>query len=467
MKNILLSLLLLFAGSAYAGKIEKIEGQIANDGGSISLTISVVGIAINQKKDNPETADFQSMLAIFFPDFSLSPAPILSARGDSTSSTVNAFYYWELTGGNPSLLTKDNQTFTMTYKVTVFPNPDKRPTTTTIKDLAVNGIINVNARFVPLKEDKTDYESPDSNIARDSQLPTAQALTQIFSSPSKAPTSFSITPSFKSLKLSWSTESMDFVPTTNPAIKQTPGNVLVMVFKANSGTTPLVAYNADATSNYQKVTCNFLGRSGDDCISCSPVDDDSSIKDPPGAWVDLSSQGGNIQSFTIVSNSGSTTVGNLEKDGNYIVALQYEKGVKRTSCLEGTPTVDYTATELNDPDLESKPGDPRCFIVSAAFGSPFNKHVDIFRWARDRFLEPSSVGHEFVEFYYEHSQPFANLVRNSPVLQILVRTILYPIAFLLYGLQESIEYPILSFSLAALLFAFILMRLLRRNLGRS
>jgi len=128
----------------------------------------------------------------------------------------------------------------------------------------------------------------------------------------------------------------------------------------------------------------------------------------------------------------------------------------------GTPIQNYSLSELNGAD-EAKEGDPRCFIASAAFGSPFNRHVDIFRWARDEFLETSSLGHKFVEFYYNHSQPFADIIKASPVLQKTVRFILYPIAYFLYALQKSFDSPLLSTILLSVFLSFVFIWKRRRS----
>ena len=78
--------------------------------------------------------------------------------------------------------------------------------------------------------------------------------------------------------------------------------------------------------------------------------------------------------------------------------------------------------------------------MSAAFGSSFAKHIDIFRWFRDEFLLTNSLGEDLVNYYYKTSPPFADYVAESKVLKMVVRTVLFPLAGVLYLLQFALSY---------------------------
>jgi hypothetical protein len=295
------------------------------------------------------------------------------------------------------------------------------------------------------------YDST-STAAQNTRL--TKPILQFYNSPDAKPENFAVSNGFKSLNLSWTTGDVSYTPATPVIPPQTPDQVLIIVFKPDAANVSLNAYKATNTPNIRgtpATTCNFNG--DDACISC------------PDAWIDDIQNGNeNIQFIGLEPNNGSFLVRELTPDENYTVVLQYRQGVKRTECLVGIPKINYSVSELNGGEA-SRPGDPRCFIVSAAFDSPFNRHVDIFRWFRDTFLEPSSLGHDFVEFYYNHSQPFADLIKSSSFLQFVVRLFLYPLAFVLYGLQESIEYPLLVSTLfVSLIMLFFWMR--RRKLTR-
>jgi len=335
------------------------------------------------------------------------------------------------------------------YTVSIQSNPSISPTITLLS-IAQNGAVNVNARFVQLLSTGS-YDDPNSTASANSELSTPTPIQQIFNSPSLAPVSFGVTPTNKGLIVDWDdTVSVQYTPNP-PAIDQVPPQVLMMVFDNTVTTAALNAKDASATATYNaNATCSYTAPtvSGSPCISCT-------TPGANGTWITdtMPTNIPGIKYFGLVPNMSPFVVPNLQPDIQYTVVIQYVQGILQSNCIEATPYQNKTLTELNGGD-DSKQGDPRCFIVSAAFGSPFHRHVDIFRWARDSFLEPFSLGHEFVDFYYEHSQPFADLVKSSPVLQTLVRTALYPIAFVLYAIQEGTEYPILSLSIIAFVVLF-------------
>lgn len=73
--------------------------------------------------------------------------------------------------------------------------------------------------------------------------------------------------------------------------------------------------------------------------------------------------------------------------------------------------------------------DKKCFIATAAFGSPMEEHVVRFRAFRDQVLMRTSFGRAFVEFYYEYSPDAAKFIQSNEVLKTVTRFLLYPILF--------------------------------------
>ncbi len=67
-----------------------------------------------------------------------------------------------------------------------------------------------------------------------------------------------------------------------------------------------------------------------------------------------------------------------------------------------------------------------CFIATAAFGSPMEKHVTILRKFRDKHLLTHTPGRLFVAFYYKYSPPIANFISESGMLKLIVRSCLMP-----------------------------------------
>ncbi len=85
-------------------------------------------------------------------------------------------------------------------------------------------------------------------------------------------------------------------------------------------------------------------------------------------------------------------------------------------------------------DAEQPPGTSDCFIATAAFGSYLDPHVHVLREFRDNILLTSSIGTYFVNQYYQHSPPIAEVIAKYSFLKAIVRFILIPIIF-------TIQYP--------------------------
>ncbi len=68
-----------------------------------------------------------------------------------------------------------------------------------------------------------------------------------------------------------------------------------------------------------------------------------------------------------------------------------------------------------------------CFIATAAFGSKFEKHVQLLRRFRDLYLMPHNIGRAFVRVYYRYSPPIANFIAGHDTLRMMVRWGLSPL----------------------------------------
>jgi hypothetical protein len=68
-----------------------------------------------------------------------------------------------------------------------------------------------------------------------------------------------------------------------------------------------------------------------------------------------------------------------------------------------------------------------CFIATAAFGSKFEKHVQLLRRFRDLYLMPNIIGRAFVKAYYKYSPPMAEFIAKHEILRTMVRWGLAPL----------------------------------------
>ena len=97
-----------------------------------------------------------------------------------------------------------------------------------------------------------------------------------------------------------------------------------------------------------------------------------------------------------------------------------------------------------------------CFIATAAFGSYQEKHVQILREFRDRYLLTNAAGRAFVRWYYLHSPAFADMIRGNETARSIVRIALMPAYAGAWALLHRMVFTY-GFS-AALLLMLILLR---------
>jgi DNA-binding beta-propeller fold protein YncE len=160
----------------------------------------------------------------------------------------------------------------------------------------------------------------------------------------------------------------------------------------------------------------------------------------------ISKQGGGIGVVTTSHGGiqcGNTCTSSFEKDQTVeLVVLADEGSDSRFDHWEGDPGCGRNVTLTTNlfcvavfSVAAAAGADGRCFIATAAYGSWLDPHVVTLRKFRDENLLTNRIGKWFVAFYYRHSPPLADYIRERENLRALVRTALAAIIF-------TIEYPL-------------------------
>ena len=101
-------------------------------------------------------------------------------------------------------------------------------------------------------------------------------------------------------------------------------------------------------------------------------------------------------------------------------------------------------------------GGSGCFIATAAFGSPFERHVKTLSEFRDQYLLKSAVGRGFVNIYYRLSPPVAHFLCEHSIARVSVKFVLVIVSEIVYVLMyipPAVFHVCLIFMLIGLGFA--------------
>ena len=93
------------------------------------------------------------------------------------------------------------------------------------------------------------------------------------------------------------------------------------------------------------------------------------------------------------------------------------------------------------PTSSSSGGKRGCFIATAAFGTPMASEVMELRHFRDGYLLKRGWGQRFVAFYYAHSPPIADYIRDRAWLRAVVRAALRPLIWIAGRVNRGTQAP--------------------------
>jgi hypothetical protein len=154
---------------------------------------------------------------------------------------------------------------------------------------------------------------------------------------------------------------------------------------------------------------SFTAIGGTGNITVTATDGCPWVAKSSASWITVSSGG---------SGTGNGTV-------NYSVAANSGVLLSGTIAIAGQTFL--ITSESQTPAKTEGSGGGGCFIATAAFGSPMERHVQILRDFRDRYLLNYKLGNLFVNCYYQASPPIAEAISKSETLKLLTRWFLMPV----------------------------------------
>jgi len=196
----------------------------------------------------------------------------------------------------------------------------------------------------------------------------------------------------------------------------------------------------------------------------APPFDDANCGATGGGALKITSNGAGLGYNLSSDNSCQLTgTGDMQGTDAQIEALADNGGLTQTHALKATspainaasPVTNVTTDQRGDPrdatpdigaydtatiataGTTSIGGSSKCFIATAAFGTPMDNEVRYLRAFRDQYLLTSAAGRKFVELYYAASPPIADYIRGHDTLRAIVRAGLQPLVALSERLVSS------------------------------
>jgi len=399
-----------------------ITGDVAFDKRSIYVEATLTGVPKSDLKPGGSITDYKENLRVYLTAVS-SDTPLRTNVGsDEKEDLINDFYWDKVEAG----VTRESETSTeynLKYSFYIYENKSflDYDRIDSLLDSSSPEKLKVEIAFFAYKSDGT-YEK----VTQSAEFEIAVNYAAVNDDISLG----SVSQINKGIRVSWDpVEKVDF---TDSRPRNTP-EVLVTVFEVTAGDIDLssASYLADTTGtpgDNKSGSCLIDMSLVDEQTSCvsNCTNDASEIIYLKGdEMAKLETSGHLVYSSLLPNTQSSVDISGLKVGGSYAVFIQYKRGNKRSLCLSSIVRENRTLLEENG-EADAKLKEQNCFIATAAFGSPLNKHVDTFRWFRNHYLLTNGLGNSFVNLYYMHSPKYAEIIKSNPTLKALTMMSLYP-----------------------------------------
>lgn len=279
----------------------------------------------------------------------------------------------------------------------------------TLSQLVTSSAVKVRLKYIPAQGE-----------AEEQSVSAVQKLGVV----DEAPSNVTATAQHLGLSISWTPASQVTYNKGNPDAPTGTKVILVDTSVATSLTFDAATFKEDPADESNDTTCAF---------TADPAAGTCSLEECANAHLDFTQiatlDGVRVSTATYPSNNVAFT--DLDPERHYAVITAFAPdGLQRSACVMGQPKVNSTLVELNG-GKEAKPGDPYCFIATAAYGTPLHPHLNTLRWFRDHALLTTSWGRAFVNAYYTYAPPVARWLEHHDGVRAVVRLMLWPLVNLI------------------------------------
>ena len=152
-------------------------------------------------------------------------------------------------------------------------------------------------------------------------------------------------------------------------------------------------------------------------------------------------------------------VGLIDNDGEITEGLFINDDVEYTNSLKQTSSISNAIAAIPEA-VVPYPALPNegCFVATAAFGYYSHQQVQVLRDFRDNYLLKSTVGRDFVDWYYTYGPYAAAFIKEYDFLKPVVRVLLYPLILA----SQALAYHVVLFWGLILSYLFVSFILLKR-----